>query len=107
MGWYDWTTFVIFVIAWTIYNHYFILKSLKNSGKQFCFMITCCRINKNIESRFKTPSFDTRQFDESGNPRSPNSTSSLPTDISKKLYVQGHINDDDDGHASNDQEDNV
>jgi len=103
--WYDWTTFVVFVIAWTIYNHYFILKSLRNSGKQLCFMITCCRINKNIESRFKTPPFDTRQYDENGDfkaayARSPNSTSSLPTEINKKLYVQG------DNDINNEQEEN-
>merc|ERR1712228_210257 len=106
--WYDWSAFAVFVIAWSVYNHYAIWKSIKNSGKQCCFMITCCRINRDIESRFDTPLFDTSRFDEYGNlknVRSPNSQSSLPEAIDKKLYIQDHEshnqlqqhhNDDDD-----------
>merc|ERR1712130_937768 len=88
--WYDWFAFGIFVIAWSVYNHYAILKSMKNSGKQFCFMITCCRINKDIESRFDTPFFDTSRFQQQQQQRSPNSHSSLPEIIDKKLYIQDH-----------------
>eukprot|EP00481_Brizalina_sp_1-RS-2013_P000227 TRINITY_DN10611_c0_g1_i1.p1 TRINITY_DN10611_c0_g1~~TRINITY_DN10611_c0_g1_i1.p1 ORF type:complete len:113 (-),score=4.37 TRINITY_DN10611_c0_g1_i1:49-387(-) len=51
--WYDWISFTVFLCAWIIYNHYEIAKSFKNSGKQLCFILTCCRINKILNRDLK------------------------------------------------------
>ena len=106
--WYDWAFFAIFLVAWACYNHYAIWESIKNSGKQMLFLVTCCRINKDIESRFETPFFDPTKYDEHGNlnvaPSSPHSHSSLPETISKKLYIQDHQSQQDDG-KNNDNDD--
>eukprot|EP01084_Bolivina_argentea_P176808 305902_1 len=62
--WYDWVGFAVFICAWCVYNQYQIAQSCKNAAKQIWFIVTCCRINKNIESRFPTPAFDTTKFDK-------------------------------------------
>ena len=93
--WYDWVAFTIFLFAWSIYNIYQIKKSIKNMGKNLLFMLKCCRINRNIESRFQTPYFDTKRYDENGNIivstrlNENKSISSLPEKFTNNLYVNG------------------
>jgi len=95
--WYDWVVFFLFVIAWSIRYYSAIRKALKNSGKQIWFCLKCCRINKNIESRFNTPYFDTTRFDKDGNLKqsekdSPSSSLPQKDDKQKQKLVE---NDDD------------
>merc|ERR1712176_1202607 len=76
--WYDWGVAGVYLCAWSLYNAREIRRSIANSGRRCCFIVRCCRISKDIESRFATPFFDASAFDADGNGgKSPDSVAEL------------------------------
>merc|ERR1712154_377273 len=80
-------------------RNYFMLTLLVLCVTTFwiSFCLKCCRINKDIESRFNTPYFDTTRFDKDGNLKqsekdSPSSSLPQKDDKQKQKLVE---NDDD------------
>merc|ERR1711972_1011977 len=94
--WYDWIAAGIYLCCWTGYNLHGIKRSIRNSGKQCCFMLKCCQINPDIECRFNTPDFDAAAYDANGQHvgRRPTTTSTIENLMKadnggRALYVNG------------------